>query len=159
MDSRLAQLFSLSQKDKGPAFLTVLSETLSRPKDATFAADIHTLVDTVVNQESVGLVIARQVLSELVKALADGAVQDAELKKRILQDILEIVQPRLVSYEEQVRQGSQMLCHNCLTKSSSKINSLRFQLADLFEQEEEWSDAARILMGLSLDSGQRYKAS
>lgn len=35
------------------------------------------------------------------------------------------------------------------------MNSLRFQLADLLEQEEEWSEAARVLMGISLDSGQR----
>ena len=33
---------------------------------------------------------------------------------------------------------------------------MRLQLAELFESEEEWSDAARILMGLSLDSSQRH---
>ena len=32
---------------------------------------------------------------------------------------------------------------------------MRFQLADLLEEEEEWSEAARVLMGISLDSGQR----
>jgi len=32
---------------------------------------------------------------------------------------------------------------------------LRFQLADLLEEEEEWSEAAKVLMGISLDSGQR----
>jgi COP9 signalosome complex subunit 4 len=110
MDSRLAQLASLSQKDKVPAFLSVLSETFAGPKNARFAADIHSLVDTVVNQDSVGLVIARQVLSELVKNLADGLVQESELKKQILQDILEIVQPRQVSYEEQVRQYPVKFC-------------------------------------------------
>jgi len=36
-----------------------------------------------------------------------------------------------------------------------KVNALRFQLADLLEEEEEWSEAARVLMGISLDSGQR----
>jgi COP9 signalosome complex subunit 4 len=35
------------------------------------------------------------------------------------------------------------------------VNSLRFQLADLLEIEEDWSEAARVLMGISLDSGQR----
>jgi COP9 signalosome complex subunit 4 len=103
MDARLGQLASLSQKDKAPAFLTVLSETFGNQKSSTFPADLHTLLDTVVNQESVGLVIGRQVLSEFVKNLSDGAVQDPILKKQILQDSLNIVQPRLVSYEEQVR--------------------------------------------------------
>lgn len=102
MDSRLAQLASLSQKDKAPAFLTVLSETFADQQSTTFSADFHTLLDTVVNQESVGLVIGRQVLSELAKNLSEGTIQDPELKKRILQDALDIVQPRLVSYEEQV---------------------------------------------------------
>lgn len=37
-----------------------------------------------------------------------------------------------------------------------KVNILRFQLADLLEEEEEWSAAARVLMGISMDSGQRY---
>ena len=33
---------------------------------------------------------------------------------------------------------------------------MRFQLADIYEEEEQWSEAARVLMGISLDSGQRY---
>jgi COP9 signalosome complex subunit 4 len=37
-----------------------------------------------------------------------------------------------------------------------QVNSLRFQLADLLEEDEEWSEAARVLMGISLDSGQRW---
>ena len=102
MDSRLAQLASLSQKDKVPAFLATLSEIFAEQQSATFTADIHTLVNTVVNQDSVGLVVGRQVLSELVKILTDGAIRDQELKKTILQDTLTIAQPRLVSYEEQV---------------------------------------------------------
>lgn len=31
----------------------------------------------------------------------------------------------------------------------SQVNSLRFQLADLLEAEEEWSEAAHVLMGIS----------
>jgi len=33
---------------------------------------------------------------------------------------------------------------------------LSFQLSDLLEEEEEWSESARVLMGISMDSGQRY---
>ena len=36
-----------------------------------------------------------------------------------------------------------------------QVNSLSFQLADLLEEEEDWSEAARVLTGISLDSGQR----
>ncbi|KAJ3515114.1 hypothetical protein NLJ89_g1964 [Agrocybe chaxingu] len=135
MEAKLAQYAALSQKDKGPAFTSLIPEILSQAGPSV-PKDLHTLVDTVVNQDSVGLVVGRQVLSELVKVLSEGAIKDVELRKRVVEDTLATVQPRIVSYEEQV-------------------NSLRFQLADILEEEEEWSDAARVLMGISLDSGQR----
>ncbi|KDQ64537.1 hypothetical protein JAAARDRAFT_116665 [Jaapia argillacea MUCL 33604] len=136
MEAKLSQFSSLSQKDKGPAYISLLSEILARSDQSTIPQDIHILVDNVVNQDSVGLVVGRQVLSELVKALGDGAIKDTELRKRIVEDTLDVAQPRVVSYEEPVSQ-------------------LRFQLADILEGEEEWSEAARVLMGISLESTQR----
>ncbi|KAG6860379.1 hypothetical protein C0995_011986 [Termitomyces sp. Mi166 len=132
MEAQLAQISALSQKDKGPAFIALIPEILSRPDPSRLVADLHKLVDTVVNQDSVGLVVGRQVLSELVKILGEGSIKDAELRKRVVEDTLTTVQPRIVSYEEQV-------------------NTLRFQLADLLEEEEEWSESARVLMGISLE--------
>ena len=46
------------------------------------------------------------------------------------------MQPRAVSYEEQV-------------------GALREQLAALYERREEWSKAAQALAGIDLDSGMR----
>ena len=102
MDSRLAQLASLSQRDKGPAYVTVLNDLFSNQSSASFLTDLHTLVDTVVNQDAGGLVVGRQVVSGLVKAVTEGTIQDPEVKKRILQDTLNLVQPKIVSYEEHV---------------------------------------------------------
>ncbi|PPQ98491.1 hypothetical protein CVT24_003982 [Panaeolus cyanescens] len=135
MEAKLSQISALSQKDKGPAFISLIPEIFSQP-EATISQNLRLLVDTVVNQESVGLVVGRQVLSEVVKSLGEGTVSDHDLRKQLVEGTLTIVQPRIVSYEEQV-------------------NSLRFQLADLLEEEESWSEAARVLMGISLDSGQR----
>lgn len=103
MESKLAQYASLSQKDKAPAYLSLIPEILTRPDPSAIAADLHLVVDTVVNQDSVGLVVARQVLAELVKSLGSGAIKDTELRKRIVEDTLATIQPRLTSYEEQVR--------------------------------------------------------
>ncbi|TFK89833.1 hypothetical protein K466DRAFT_486007 [Polyporus arcularius HHB13444] len=136
MEGKLAQFATLNQKDKVAAYQALFNELISREDQTNLPADIHTLVDNVVNQESVGLVISRLILSELVKALSEGKVKNTELKKAIVQDTLDIIQPRVVSYEEQ-------------------INTLRFQLANILEEAEEWSEAARVLMGISLDSGQR----
>ncbi|KAF5333352.1 hypothetical protein D9611_002483 [Ephemerocybe angulata] len=136
MEAKLAEYASLNQKDKGPAYTSLIPQILSQADPNAVAKDLHSLVDTVVNQDSVGLVVGRQVLTELVKVLGEGAIKDSELRKRVVEETLETVQPRIVSYEEQV-------------------NNLRFQLADLSEEEEDWSGAARVLMGISLDSGQR----
>lgn len=105
MEGRLVQLRSLAQKDKAPAYSALLTEALSQQDLAAVARDVHTLVETVLTQDHVGIVVGRQVLSELVKFLAEGAVKDLEVKKQIVNDTLEIAQPRLVSYEEQVRRA------------------------------------------------------
>jgi COP9 signalosome complex subunit 4 len=157
METKLAQFASLSQKDKAPAYLSLLPEILSRSNPSAIATDLHLLVDTVVNQESVGLVVGRQVLSELVKSLGGGTIKDSELRKRIVEDTLATVQPRITSYEEQVSTDMILFIFVCAIgiEICVQVNSLRFQLADLLEEEEEWSEAARVLMGISLDSGQR----
>ena len=48
--------------------------------------------------------------------------------------LLDKIQPRVVSYEEQV-------------------TTVREHLANLLEKEEEWSKAAQTLAGIDLDSG------
>jgi len=52
----------------------------------------------------------------------------------ILCSTLERLQPRVVSYEEQV-------------------TAIREQLADVLIDEEEWNEAAKTLAGIDLDSG------
>lgn len=104
MDSKLANAAKLAQKDKGPAFISLIPEILSNPNPTQLAGDLHQLVDTLVNQESVGLVVGRQVLSELVKLFGEqnSQITNSDLRKRVIEDTLSIVQPRIVSYEEQV---------------------------------------------------------
>ncbi|KAK7049492.1 hypothetical protein VNI00_001390 [Paramarasmius palmivorus] len=136
MESQLAQISSLDNKSKPQALLAIINSITSRTDTSQVATDLHTIVDYVINQESVGLVVGRQVLSEFVKMLGEGAIADPEVKKRVVEDTIDTVQPKLVSYEEQV-------------------STLRFQLADILENEEEWSEAARILMAVPLESSQR----
>ncbi|KIY49212.1 hypothetical protein FISHEDRAFT_41707 [Fistulina hepatica ATCC 64428] len=133
MSARLASFASLPQKDKGPAYISLIPDILSQSDPS---AGLHLLVDTVANQDSTGLVVGRQVLAEVVKVLGDGTIKDMALCRRLVEDTLQTIQPRVVSYEEQV-------------------HLLRFQLADMLEMEEDWSGAARVLMGISMDSGQR----
>lgn len=102
MDQKLAQLRTLSQKDKAPAYILLLTQTLDQANGAALVSEIHKLVDALVAQDHAGLVVARQVLAELVKNLNEGTIKNREVKKQIVKDTLTIAQPRLVSYEEQV---------------------------------------------------------
>ncbi|KAJ7638846.1 hypothetical protein FB45DRAFT_904030 [Roridomyces roridus] len=138
MDSKISALRNQGQKEQGANFIALIHEVLARPDQSAVVSDLHALVDTVVNHDDVGLVVGRQVLSEFVKILGEGTVKQPELRKALVEDTLATIQPRIVSYEEQA-------------------NILRFQLADILEEEEDWSDAAQVLMRTSLD-GQRAMA-
>ena len=152
MQSQLSQIAALNQKDKGAAYVALIPEIFSRPNPTSLAADLHSLIDTLVNQEHVGLVVSRHALSEVVKALGQQpGLDDLELRKRLVEDAISTIQPRVSSYEEQVSYRD----YDVYCSHNRQINALRFQLADILEAEEEWTDAARVLMGISLDSGQR----
>ena len=103
MEARLSHLATLAQKDKTPAYLSLLSETLSRSDTASLPADLHVLIDAVANPDIVGLVTGRQVISELVRSIRAGVITDHQIRKRIVEDALATLQPRIASYEEQVR--------------------------------------------------------
>ncbi|VDN06219.1 unnamed protein product [Thelazia callipaeda] len=60
----------------------------------------------------------------------------ANLVKELAKALLNVVQSRLISYEEQVTQ-------------------LRLRLADIYEKEKKFESAAKILMAVPLETGQR----
>jgi len=132
MESGLAAAASLPTKDKAAAYVGLIPQALSQPN----VSQLHQLVNALVNTD-LGPLISRQVLTEVVNALP--SVSDAETRKLFIEDTIATTQPRLSVFEEQV-------------------NNLKFQLADLLEGEEEWSEAARVLTGISLESGQRSDA-
>ena len=102
MDQKLAQLSVLNQKDKGTVYLSLLSSIFTSQGNANIAHDIHALVDHLINQDA-GIIAGRQVLTELVRGLTSANIPDTELRKRIVEDVLSVVQSRATSYEEQVR--------------------------------------------------------
>jgi COP9 signalosome complex subunit 4 len=101
MDARLAQLASVSvQKDKAAGYLSLLNDLLAAKRQSS--ADILKFVNVVVTQEHVGLVIGRQVISELVKALETKQIADENVRRQVIEGTLQVLQPRIVTYEEQV---------------------------------------------------------
>lgn len=100
---KLDDISSISiQKDKSSAYSALLSDILSKSRSAT---EVQAVLRSVVNETPV---VARQVLSELVKYLKDGKFPDAVVLQSLLRAALEVAQPRGVTFEEQV---CRLECH------------------------------------------------
>lgn len=93
---------------------------------------VLTLILVVVN-ENVSLVISRQLLSELSSHLPQ---LPPLISKSISHFALEKVHPRVVSFEEQV-------------------SAIRQHLAIIYETEQMWKEAAHVLVGIPLETGQK----
>ncbi|KAK6115819.1 hypothetical protein DH2020_008088 [Rehmannia glutinosa] len=91
------------------------------------------IVCTSVLSDDVPLVVSRQLLQTFAQEL--GRLEP-EFQKEIAHYTLNQIQPRVVSFEEQVL-------------------IIREKLAELYESEQQWSKAAQMLSGIDLDSGMR----
>lgn len=94
--------------------------------------NLKTFVETVAH-ENVSVVISRQVLMEFCTSLSS---LPNSLSKQVALFTLEKVQPRVVSFEEQV-------------------GAIRQHLADIYEHEHNWKEAANILIGIPLETAQK----
>nr|XP_051675591.1 COP9 signalosome complex subunit 4 isoform X2 [Oryctolagus cuniculus] len=83
--------------------------------------------------ENVSLVISRQLLTDFCTHLPNLPDSTA---KEIYHFTLEKIQPRVISFEEQVA-------------------SIRQHLASIYEKEEDWRNAAQVLVGIPLETGQK----
>lgn len=101
MEAKLAHLATLSSKDQSSGYISLLTDLLKKSNDPSVPGNVHLLIDFV-TQDHVNIVIARPVLAEIAKNLQDNKTLDSNVKKVIIQDCLEIIQPRLTRFEEQV---------------------------------------------------------
>ncbi|RZC35133.1 COP9 signalosome complex subunit 4 [Asbolus verrucosus] len=83
--------------------------------------------------ENVSLVISRQILTEISSHLMK--LPD-DVSKAVSHYMLDKVQPRVISFEEQVA-------------------SIRQHLADIYERNQMWREAAAVLVGIPLETGQK----
>jgi len=126
--SDYAALADGDQKTRIERYKATLSSLLSEGK----VDELKRFVEHVTSEE-VALVVSRQVLGELAAALPQ--LPAAHLKD-LGGQLLERIQPRVSSFEEQA-------------------STVREHLADVFEKEEDWAQAAKMLAGIPLDSGIR----
>ncbi|TGZ83298.1 hypothetical protein EX30DRAFT_370313 [Ascodesmis nigricans] len=133
-----AQLASLetssaSQADRVEAFTSFLAQTISSTPPEQLSTNLNAFIDTILS-DSVNIVTSRPVLSEFVSAVSK--ITDAEIKKSVYRNTLEKLRPKAVSFEEQ----------DC---------NIREALADIYENEDDNGEAAKVLEGIQLHPHQR----
>ncbi|XP_046398858.1 COP9 signalosome complex subunit 4 [Ischnura elegans] len=120
-----------SHKDQAEKYRLVLDNLLAS-SETELVEGLKTFIEAIVN-ENVSLVISRQILTDVsvhLSKLPDN------LSKAVSHYTLDKVQPRVISFEEQVA-------------------SIRQHLADIYEREQCWRDAANVLVGIPLETGQK----
>jgi len=123
----------VSQSDKIPAYTNVLMSTLKKNPSSEITSDLKGFIDFLL-QDTIGIIISRPVLTELVASL--DTYSEAGIKKDVSTYLLEALQPRIISFEEQDT--------NC-----------RLILAAIYENEHDFEQAAKVLRGIQLESAQR----
>uniref|UniRef100_A0A3Q2QCT9 COP9 signalosome complex subunit 4 n=1 Tax=Fundulus heteroclitus TaxID=8078 RepID=A0A3Q2QCT9_FUNHE len=129
----LAQLMnsSGSHKDLAAKYRQILEKAIQLT-DAEQLESLKAFVEAMVN-ENVSLVISRQLLTDFCTHLPN--LPDATAKA-VYHFTLEKIQPRVISFEEQVA-------------------SIRQHLATIYEKEGDWRNAAQVLVGIPLETGQK----
>ncbi|XP_068654672.1 COP9 signalosome complex subunit 4 [Aristolochia californica] len=129
MEGALANAASIAdQRQKIEQYKLILASVFA----SNDTAQAKKFIDHMVSDD-VPLVVSRQLLMTFAQEL--GRL-DPESQKEIALYALTQIQPRVVSFEEQVL-------------------VIREKLAELYESEQQWSKAAQMLSGIDLDSGIR----
>uniref|UniRef100_A0A1I8BYM7 COP9 signalosome complex subunit 4 n=1 Tax=Meloidogyne hapla TaxID=6305 RepID=A0A1I8BYM7_MELHA len=97
---------------------------------------LQKLVETVVNNESTSMVVSRQFIADIADRLKLIAVHNNNLVIGLANVVLNQLQARAIAYEEQ-------------------SNQIRIILADCYEKTGNFEQAARALVAIPLETGQR----
>ncbi|XP_015588268.1 COP9 signalosome complex subunit 4 [Cephus cinctus] len=120
-----------SHKDQAEKYRAILDVILTSSGEELIDA-LKIFIEAIVN-ENVSLVISRQVLTDVSNQLL---VLPDEISKAVSHYTLDKVQPRVISFEEQVA-------------------GIRQHLADIYERNQNWREAANVLVGIPLETGQK----
>ncbi|XP_074597539.1 COP9 signalosome subunit 4 [Brevipalpus obovatus] len=135
----LAELNSLPDRPGTPKDLTDRYRELlnlimkTNPQDANLVELLKAFVATIIN-EKVSLVISRQLLADIANHILK---LPNDVTKVLSHFILERIQQRVISFEEQV-------------------STIRQHLANIYEEEFQWREAASVLVGIPLETGQKH---
>ena len=122
-----------AQQNKPTAYKEVLSQITSGSDPMQISADLSAFIDSILG-ESVGIVASRPLLGLSVEAIRSMTSTEAQIE--VGTHALLALQSRVVSFEEQDA-------------------AIREILADAYQAQEDYLDAAKMLQGIQLESSQR----
>ncbi|CAG9798687.1 unnamed protein product [Chironomus riparius] len=116
-------------KEQADKYRAILEQILAQKDDQEF---LKQFIEAIVNDQ-VSLVISRQILTDICTHLTKLPDESSQAISHFL---LDRVQPRVISFEEQVA-------------------TIRQHLAGIYERQEQWREAANVLGLIPLETGQR----
>ncbi|XP_070497036.1 COP9 signalosome complex subunit 4 [Chironomus tepperi] len=116
-------------KEQADKYRAILEQILAHKDDQEF---LKQFIEAIVNDQ-VSLVISRQILTDICTHLTKLPDESSQAISHFL---LDRVQPRVISFEEQVA-------------------TIRQHLAGIYERQEQWREAANVLGLIPLETGQR----
>lgn len=129
----LQQLEIAPPTEKPQGYNDLLSKILSTSTSETLASNLIAYIESLLG-ESLSIVTSRPLLSAFVEQFK--TVKDPNVKIEVGQRVLELLQPKVVSYEEQ-------------------DTTIKQILAEAYIQQDDFAGAAKILQTVTLDSQQR----
>ena len=135
VSSELALLEDAStpQNAKASGYQDLLQKIVSATSSSHLSEGLCAFIDSILS-ESLGIVAARPLLTSSVRAIEE--LQDAEMKIEIGRRALQTLEARVASFEEQDA-------------------SLRKLLAASYQEQDEFTEAAKVLQGMQIESSQR----
>lgn len=122
-----------SSSDKPAAYNELLNHIIKTSTLDTLPGNLIAYIQSILS-DSISIVVSRPLLANFVQKF--GQIQDPDVKVEVGKRALELLAPKVVSYEEQ----------------DTTIKSI---LADTYESQEDFTSSARILQQITLDSSQR----
>ena len=134
LTSALASLASKSSSEKAKGFDNVLSQIVKSPASSQEqqAENLVAYIDGLF-ASSIGIITIRPLLDTLTKSLSSA---NSQVKIRVGSHLVDVLQPQIASFEIQDAQMREVLTAG-------------------YEAEEDYSNAAKTLQGIQLDSTQR----
>ena len=124
---------STPQLDRPSRYTELLDRIVSESEPSHISSNLTAWIDSTLG-DSLGIVAARPLLSSAVEAIK--SISSPEAKIQVGTHALQALEPRVVSFEEQ----------------DALIREI---VADAYQDQEEYVEAARMLQGIQLESSQR----